>query len=191
MTFPETLPSHIDAAVTAALTAYCRGVDRRDWDLVAAAFHEDAIDDHGVFAGPVDQLIAWMQERHGAITSSMHVLGQSYRHMTSDRSVAAETYCVVYQTHRGEAARQTTGTTLPDDHAASESPADVQVQVRCRYLDEVTLVDDVWRIARRTVIFESQQLEVGVPVPPGSGGTRDANDLSYVLLDGRSVPVRS
>lgn len=26
---------------------YCRGVDRRDADMVLSTFHEDAVDDHG------------------------------------------------------------------------------------------------------------------------------------------------
>jgi hypothetical protein len=29
------------------LVSYCRGVDRREWDLVREAYHPDAYDDHG------------------------------------------------------------------------------------------------------------------------------------------------
>src|SRR4051794_15140502 len=38
---------------------YCRGVDRFDRDLLASAYHSDAIDDHGEFVGPVQQFIDW------------------------------------------------------------------------------------------------------------------------------------
>ncbi|MGH7462713.1 MAG: nuclear transport factor 2 family protein, partial [Longimicrobiales bacterium] len=30
---------------------YCLGVDRHDADLIASAFHPDAIDEHGPFIG--------------------------------------------------------------------------------------------------------------------------------------------
>lgn len=168
---PDLLPAELDAAVSAVLATYCRGVDRRDWDLVRAAFHWDAIDDHGVFVGSVAEMIAWMQDRHRDITASLHVLGQSYRRQMSPDRVVAETYCVAYQTHR------------PADPALEPN----QVQVRCRYLDEITHRDGQWRIERRTVVFDSIQQEVAVPVPAGSEGARDADDPSYVLFNTGTV----
>jgi hypothetical protein len=164
---PDELPTDLDNAISRALAAYCRGVDRRDWDLVRAAFHTDAVDDHGVFVGSVDQMIEWMQDRHHGIASSMHVLGQSYRRQISPERVVAETYCVAYQTHRG----------------ADSSSDTTQVQVRCRYLDEFTAREGHWRIVRRTVVFDSLQQEVGLAVPARSEGARDTSDPSYLLLD--------
>lgn len=174
-TTPTTLTPAVDMLVSDVLATYCRGVDRRDWDLVRAAFHPEAVDDHGVFVGSIDGMIDWMTERHQDITSSMHVLGQSYRRMTSPTVVVAETYCITFQTHR----------------AADASDQPVQVQVRCRYLDEITLRDRQWRIAHRTVVFESAQQEQAMATPENSGGARDGSDPSYLLLAGDPVPPRS
>jgi len=171
MMLPDDLPADLETAISNVLAVYCRGVDRRDWDLVREAFHVDAIDDHGVFVGSVDEMIEWMQDRHQDITSSLHVLGQSYRRRLSSDLVVAETYCVAYQTHR----------------SADPGSEPVQVQVRCRYLDQVVRRDGRWRIARRTVVFESQLQETGLPVPDGTGGTRDLTDPSYTLLETGAV----
>ncbi len=41
------------------LIAYARGADRGDVDLIAAAYHDDAIEDHGgVFVGPARAYVA-------------------------------------------------------------------------------------------------------------------------------------
>ena len=34
---------------------YCRGIDRRDFDLVRSCYHPDARDRHGSFDGTVDE----------------------------------------------------------------------------------------------------------------------------------------
>ncbi len=162
----DELAPELDIIISRVLGTYCRGVDRRDWDLVRAAFHSDAIDDHGVFVGSVDQMIEWMQDRHQGISSSLHVLGQSYRRLISPDTVVAESYCVAYQTHG----------------SAGLGSEPVQVQVRCRYLDRIVCRDGHWRIARRTVVFESQMQETGIPIPDGTGGSRDLTDPSYSLL---------
>ena len=54
---------------------WCRAVDRRDWELVRSCFHPDGHDDHGVFVGDVDGMIAWLKERHAEISQSMHHAG--------------------------------------------------------------------------------------------------------------------
>ena len=42
------------------LVRYCRGLDRRDRELLASAYHADALDDHGFFVGSVQALIDWV-----------------------------------------------------------------------------------------------------------------------------------
>ena len=46
------------------LVSYCRGVDRREWDLVREAYHPDAYDDHGGYKGNVDGFMEWLERRH-------------------------------------------------------------------------------------------------------------------------------
>ena len=38
-------------AIHDVILRYCRGVDRMDRELLLAAYHSDAIDDHGLFVG--------------------------------------------------------------------------------------------------------------------------------------------
>lgn len=46
------------------LLRYCRGVDRFDREAVRSAYHPDAIDDHGDFAGGVEDFIDWAFDYH-------------------------------------------------------------------------------------------------------------------------------
>ena len=39
------------------LLRYVRGVDRKNWELVRAAYHPDAHDDHGNYQGGIDGFI--------------------------------------------------------------------------------------------------------------------------------------
>ena len=175
----EPLPAEVDAQITYALNAYCRGVDRRDWDLVRTAFHRDARDNHGRFSGSVDVMIEWMQSRHPRISMSMHFLGNSMRQRLDDSSIAVETYCIAFQSVEAAVAREVIG--IAEEHwpelDAITDP--VQSQVRCRYLDVFSECEGVWRISRRKVVYESRQLEIGAPIPPGTGGSRDENDPSF------------
>ncbi|MDP9103937.1 MAG: nuclear transport factor 2 family protein, partial [Pseudomonadota bacterium] len=48
-------------AIAEVLARYCRGADRADVDLIADAYHPDAIEDHGgVFLGPATDYVAQM-----------------------------------------------------------------------------------------------------------------------------------
>ena len=44
----EMLDSH---QIQKMLVDYCRGIDRCDVELVASVYHDDAVDDHGIFRG--------------------------------------------------------------------------------------------------------------------------------------------
>jgi hypothetical protein len=121
------------AEIAEVLHRYCTGVDRKDFDLMRSAYHDDAYDDHGLYKGDVDGLIAWVSERHEAIEQSMHFLGNSTIERDGDRAFA-ETYCVLYQRTAGPAPRRLT--------------------VGCRYLDHFERRDGTWRIASHVVAYE-------------------------------------
>ena len=51
------------AALRDLVMRYCRGIDRRDFALVRACYHDDAIDDHGgMFHGSADDYVVWVAE---------------------------------------------------------------------------------------------------------------------------------
>lgn len=134
-----------------ALADYCRGVDRRDWDLVESAYHKDAYDDHGSYKGGRDGLMEWLRSRHANIEQSLHVLGQSIIDFVGKNKAVAETYCIVYQRY-GQAARDTIRLWIGDEELA---PGEcIKAVMPCRYVDRFEKRGGVWRIVHRTVVFE-------------------------------------
>ena len=163
--------------------SYARGVDRRDWQLVAAAYHADGYDDHGGYKGGIPGLLEWLERRHASIDQSMHFLGNSMVDLLSETTAIAETYCVVYQRY-GEQAQETIKTWLGDQ--TLEPGKALMAELACRYVDRFELRDGNWRIARRTVVME----EVKVASRPvllreGYGlARRDRTDSLWQALAG-------
>lgn len=57
------------------LLRYSRGVDRLDRELLISAYHEDAIDDHGMFVGGPQEFADWVIDMHAsAHLSQQHCL---------------------------------------------------------------------------------------------------------------------
>jgi len=167
-------------AIRDALQGYCRGVDRRDFDLVRAAYHTDAVDDHGPYNGDVDGLIRWMSRRHEGVAQSMHFLGNCVIEWRSPMLALVETYCVTYQRLKAG------GASSASDVGLTVGGSEQQTQVRCRYLDRFERRDGTWKIARRVVAYDSLLLEES----PGSApfaptmqlSTRGRDDPLYALL---------
>ena len=51
-------------AIHDCVLTYSRGVDRMDRDLLVSVYHEDAVDDHGVFIGTAEEFADWALELH-------------------------------------------------------------------------------------------------------------------------------
>jgi ketosteroid isomerase-like protein len=127
--------------ISEVLTRYARGIDRRDWDLVRSCYHEDAIDDHGMYSGDVEGFIAWVAERHSGIEQSMHFLGNTVIELDGDVAFA-ETYLTTYahETRPGS----------PTQYAHSG----------CRYVDRLERRDQgPWKLAERHVVFEFSHVQ--------------------------------
>lgn len=166
--------------IKTVLQQYCRGVDRRDFELVRSTYHADAIDYHGAYNGGVDGLIEWMTRRHEGVAQSMHLLGNCLIDWVSDTVALVETYCVTYQKLKSGGAASTS------DVGLTVGGSGQQTQVRCRYLDRMEKRDGVWRIAKRVVAYESLLLEESPGDTPFSGtmrlATRGKDDPLYELL---------
>jgi hypothetical protein len=51
-------------AIRDCVLRYARGLDRHDEDVLASAFHEDAIDHHGDFLGTRQEFVPWANALH-------------------------------------------------------------------------------------------------------------------------------
>jgi len=112
------------------LARYCRGVDRMDADLIASAYHPDAIDEHGItqFTGETvgAGIVALMQSAR----FSMHHVTNQLIQLHDDDHAGCETYYVVWQT-------------IPDEGGEQ------LLHVLGRYVDRLERRDGEWRIAHR------------------------------------------
>jgi 3-phenylpropionate/cinnamic acid dioxygenase small subunit len=149
------------------LREYARGVDRRDWDLVRACYHDDAVDSHGSYTGDVEGFVAWVARRHEHVEQSLHVLGNVLVEIDGDRAFAETTF-QTFQHRREDAAVVYT-------HAAG------------RYLDAFERRGDPrWRIARREVVIEfvhRAPAERGLDdLGPRPVAARGPDDLLYARL---------
>jgi ketosteroid isomerase-like protein len=62
-------------AISDCLATYCRAVDRLDRELLLSVYHEDAIEDHGVFVGDREGFADWVIGFHSrAQHATQHVI---------------------------------------------------------------------------------------------------------------------
>ena len=148
------------------MTRYCRGVDRRDHDLISSVYHPDAIDDHGAFVGSREEFVEWGRLRNetGPITTQHHITNHSCE---IDGDIAhAETYYLFNARNRDE--------TL--------------VAAGGRYVDRLERRDGEWRIAQRYCLVEWAGTIDATAIPfadiPDVHATgapaRDRSDPSYL-----------
>jgi hypothetical protein len=121
-------------AIRDCLYRYSRGVDRLDADLLRTAYWPDAIDQHMVFKGNVEQFIEWAFPIMRAMDQSMHMIGNIMIRLDGDKA-AVESYFYGY--HRVRVGDE------PRDCIGSG-----------RYLDKFERRGDEWRIAERLVVTD-------------------------------------
>lgn len=164
------------------ILGWTRGVDRLDWTLAASVFHPGAVDDHGIYVGPVDGLITALAARHKGIEMSMHHIGNVWIEFADAETAVAESYCIVWQRYSTEdkAARAA----ISGGVDTSELPIDMIMSAR--YVDLFRLRDGAWKIDRRTTVFErSMRFDVtedGPKIAPSwTLGQRGPSDALYAL----------
>jgi len=127
------------------LHSFCRGVDRADWELAASAFHADAVDHHGWYAGnAVDGLIPALRERHADVTHAAHVVTNVAITFATPTLASVESYVQVFQTEQAD-----------DDNGTTTAVK--RVHAIARYVDRFECRDGVWRIANRSLVYGDLQ----------------------------------
>jgi len=158
-------PAESERQIRQVVANYCRGVDRRDWALVRDCYHDDAVEDHGIFTGGPDDFVAWLAERHADGAPCVHFLGSPLVVLAGDAAFV-ESYAVSIQ-----------ATPLPDGRDGSAVGG-------CRYIDRFERRLGRWRIASRTMTVEFMRPPVAAaPVPDVfTASLRSADDVSYAVL---------
>jgi hypothetical protein len=158
------------AEITDVLTRYVHGADRNDWDLVRGCYHPDAIDDHGLYAGNVDGLLAFLSELTATLSATSHQLGPPHIEVDGD-TARAETYCLGWYERPGH------GTTI------------WTIAQGLRYLDLFERRHERWAIAHRIVVLDWEQVgapgQPSVAAPSWQRGARGAADPSFPFFTNR------
>jgi hypothetical protein len=124
-------------AIRECLARLARGEDRRNAELITAAYWPDSITDYGVFKGDFDAYLAWVVPGAEAITNTQHVLGQSYIELQGD-SARVETQVISY-------------------HRVDMGAGEQDTCIGGRYLDRMEKRGGEWRIASRMMLYDWYQ----------------------------------
>jgi hypothetical protein len=185
-------------AILDCLMRYSRGVDRLDRELLRSVYHDDAIDDHGMFVGDRDEFADWVVGMHSSThLSHQHCLFNHFCDLDGDVAHTETYYMFVGMNRVGEPLSMSGG----------------------RYLDRFEKRDGRWAIAARLCVRDwaplptqpdfddpSTLTAIRAVLPPavrdfmatGPKVTRDRQDPSYdrpLKVDqerlGRSRELRS
>jgi len=166
-------------AILDCLMNYSRGVDRLDRELLLSVYHEDAIDDHGMFVGNREEFADWVVQMHSSThLSHQHCLFNHTCDLDGDVAHTETYYMFVGMNRHGEPLVTSGG----------------------RYLDRFEKRAGRWAIAARLCVRDwaplAEQPDFGDPstltairavLPPavqefmrtGPKVTRDRTDHSY------------
>ena len=119
-------------SIQQVLCAYSTGVDERDWLKVRNCYHDDAIDNHGVYSGGVDGLVAHFAHALKIYESTLHLVSIPKIEFTSDSSAVVETPSIAF-------------------HWSKEKRP--HLLVAANYCDQFDMRNGNWRIAHRDVVL--------------------------------------
>jgi len=153
-------------AIRDCLANYSRGVDRLDRELLISVYHEDAIDDHGVFVGDREAFADWAIAHHSRHQdATQHIITNHTCELDGDVA-HTETYWMMASMNKQGAPLNLSGG---------------------RYIDRFERRNGRWAIALRKCLGEWR----GIPGEPqlspegqkalnsGAPPSRDRNDPSY------------
>lgn len=118
-------------AIHDCLMTYSRGIDRLDRELLLSVYHDDAIDDHGVFVGTPEEFVDWAFAMH----RSTHL---SHQHCILNYTVDLQGDVAHTETYYMFVGLNRTGTPLTMSGG--------------RYIDRLEKRDGRWAIAARVCV---------------------------------------
>jgi hypothetical protein len=121
-------------AIRECVARIARGEDRRDAGLLCDSFWPEAKTDFGIFAGALDQYLAWVVPGSPAVAVTQHVLGQTLIELDG-ATARAETHVTAY-------------------HRVNMGTEERDSVIGGRYLDRLEKRGSQWRIAQRTMLYD-------------------------------------
>ncbi|MGE0331099.1 MAG: nuclear transport factor 2 family protein [Ramlibacter sp.] len=142
---------------------YCRGIDRRDYDLARSTMHPDCQDNHGDYEGGVDGLIEWTARRHLNLAQCMHCIMNCLVEFVGPDTAVVESYFVRMRVDQG-----------------AEGAGGVVSQAWARYVDVFERRSGEWKISQRKVVWEALvDQPAQLLARPGLWQKRDKGDPLY------------
>ena len=168
-------------AIQETLYRYARGIDRRNWDFLASAFHLGAAIHQGDFKGSIEEMIESIKARHAAIKQSAHLMTNILIEFDGPDGAVVETYYLAYL--RYDALLAIVRTALIGGGAPESGKIDMRSLGR--YIDRFERRDGHWRIAKRVCVAETLS---GAAVPEGNPlstnwamASRDPDDALWAM----------
>ncbi|MHB8695376.1 MAG: nuclear transport factor 2 family protein [Solirubrobacteraceae bacterium] len=158
--------------IEAVLVRFCRGVDRLDEELIASCFHEDSLDDHGMYRGTGRGFAEYVMRSASSMLATVHTIGNTTIEFSGGGTLArSEAYVHVVMR-------------MPTGGGDREAAADHTIHAR--YLDRFERRGGgPWLIAERLVAYDLTRIDpVGREWTLGDGytrGRRDRDDPSFRL----------
>lgn len=145
-------------AIRDCLNRYARGLDRHDEELLASAFHEDAVDHHGRFLGSIDDFVPWANALHASEwVAHTHFVANATIELDGDVA-HSETY-VLWALRRRDGQKVDLG--------------------GGRYVDRLERRDGEWRIAARELVVDWLCQADARAIGDHPTGRWDRSDPSY------------
>jgi hypothetical protein len=168
-------------AIEEIVFRFCRAVDRSDLGAIPALFHPNAHDNHGLYAGDVTGLVAWLSERHKNIVQATHNVSNILIEFSAADTALVESRLITCIRYTPQ------GSALFAHSAAIALPAGKSVDSLTfgRYVDIFERRNNVWKIARRNavpdqhLVFEVGDADLSSPVMIKP--RRDRSDIVFEL----------
>jgi hypothetical protein len=145
------------------LMRYCRGIDRRDAELLHEVYHSDATDDHGGFKGLAKDFVTWAIEALGRDENTSHYIANELIEIDGDTAYAESYFHAVHRRTQKDGNR-------------------VDLIFQGRYVDRFECRGGSWRIADRKVVYDRSRLDPVGQEFIGDGmltGMRSRNDPAF------------
>lgn len=162
-----------ERAINEVLTRYTRAADRFDLESMQSCYWPGANDWHGLFRGPVEEFIPWVEGRLNEYSTTLHYITNTRIEFEEDPAHAlVESYCIAYHNM------------LPPDE-------DELLFLGLRYIDRFECRDGQWRIAERVCAYDWRTVARGTDAGLTEAhirGSRGPDDPIHWIMGRRENP---